>query len=204
MAEQQITIIAAVSDNGVIGRDGKIPWHIPADMKRFQRLTLGHAVVMGRRTWESIPEKHRPLKDRVNIVVSRSHFDDGDDRDRLEAAGRLFEIDGTHLSVWWVNCLSAALEVAKDAPRASGHAFICGGASLYEAALPLADVLELTLVSQKFEGDAYFPYLGENWGETWMQRPPWPWKRVSCEDAGTPLTQGDVPWHHFLRFERRR
>jgi len=128
-----LALVVAVSENGVIGRDGGLPWHIPEDLRHFKQRTLGHAIVMGRRTYDSIG---RPLPGRRNIVVTRQ---------------RSLEIPGCDV----VHSLSEAIELARaggdDEPR------IIGGASLYAESLPLATRLILTEVHQSIEGDTFFP-----------------------------------------------
>jgi dihydrofolate reductase len=131
-----VSIIAAVSDNGVIGRDGGLPWHLPADLKRFKRLTSGHHMIMGRRTWESIGR--RPLPGRPTIVVSR---DPG------------FVAEGAQVA----RSVGQALELA----GAVDEVFIAGGEAIYREALPVADRLYLTRVHTVVEGDTFFPELDE-------------------------------------------
>lgn len=127
----RLVLIAAVARNGVIGKDGGMPWHLPADLQHFKRLTLGHPVLMGRRTWESLG---RPLPGRRNIVISRQPD---------------WQAEGAEHA----DSLHAALQrVSSDA-----LAFIIGGAQLYAQALPLADGLELTEIDQDFDGDTRFP-----------------------------------------------
>ena len=136
----RVVLIAAVAANGVIGRDGDLPWRLPADMRFFKATTTGHHVIMGRKTWDSL---RRPLPDRVNVVVSRS----------------LEETEGATV----VRSFEAALDVA----RAGGEttAFVIGGATLYAAALPIADELRLTLVDAHVDGDVQFPKFGDDWKE---------------------------------------
>jgi dihydrofolate reductase len=129
-----LTIVAAVARNGVIGRRGGIPWHIPEDMARFRALTTGHPVVMGRKTWESLPDRFRPLPGRRNVVVTRTPAWAAEGAER---AGSLDE----------------ALQLLDGAELV----FVIGGAALYAGALPLADELELTEVDLEVDGDAYFP-----------------------------------------------
>jgi dihydrofolate reductase len=126
-----VTIIAARSRNGVIGRGNQLPWRIPEDLKRFKALTLGHAVIMGRKTFASLG---RPLPGRDNIVVTRSAD---------------FSAPGCHV----VPSLEAALAAAG---RAS-EVFVIGGAEIYARAMPLASRLQLTEVDVSIDGDAYFP-----------------------------------------------
>jgi len=127
----RIYLVAAVSLNGVIGASGRLPWHLPEDLKHFKKLTLGHPVIMGRRTWESLG---KPLPGRENIVVSRK-------------AG--FEAPGASVA--------ATLEAAVALCTGEAVAFVIGGAEIYAAALPLADGLVLTEIQKDFEGDTHFP-----------------------------------------------
>lgn len=129
----RITLVAAVSENGVIGRGNALPWHLPADLQRFKRLTTGHAVVMGRKTWESI---RRPLPNRRNIVISSS-------------VG--FQATGATV----VPTFGAAVDAAGDLSQL----FAIGGSRVFEAALPLTDRLEITRVHAQVPGDAFFPKL---------------------------------------------
>jgi dihydrofolate reductase len=134
-----------VAANGVIGARGKLPWHLPEDLKHFKALTLGHPVIMGRKTWESFG---RPLPGRENIVVTRT-------------AG--YEAPGASVAV----SLDAALALCAD----EAVAFVIGGAELYAAALPLAAGLVLTEIHRDYEGDTRFPDFDRRaWRET--QRKP--------------------------------
>lgn len=143
MPKATLTLIAAVARNGVIGIDNRLPWHLPADLKHFKALTLGHTVIMGRKTWESLPDKFRPLPGRRNIVITRNPS--------YRAAGALV-----------ASTLPEALRAAE-----SGEAFVIGGAELYAAALPLADRLQLTEIDADFEGDTRFPAIeGSQWLES--------------------------------------
>ena len=129
-----VSLLAAVARNGVIGSDGTIPWHLPEDLARFRELTTGHTVVMGRRTWDSLPDRFRPLPGRRNIVITRNpdwHTEGA------ERAGSLEQ----------------ALNLASD----EEHVFVIGGAEVYAAALPLADELLVTEIDAEIEGDTYFP-----------------------------------------------
>jgi len=127
----ELHIIAAVAANGVIGAGGGLPWRLPEDLRHFKQLTLGHPVIMGRRTWESIG---KALPGRLNIVVTRQ-------------AG--FAAAGASVA----HSLAAALEVCRDAERA----FVIGGAELYREALAVSDVLELTEIHRDYAGDTRFP-----------------------------------------------
>ena len=143
MPKASLTLIAAVASNGVIGIDQRLPWRLPADLRHFKALTLGHTVIMGRKTWESLPASFRPLPGRRNIVVTRDAS--------YRAAGATV-----------VHSLPAAITAA-----GGGEAFIIGGAELYAAALPLADHLQLTEIDFTFEGDTRFPAIDhDQWRET--------------------------------------
>lgn len=133
-----LTIIAARAANGVIGRDNSLCWYLPEDLARFKRLTAGHAVIMGRKTWESLPAAVRPLPGRQNIVVTR--------QPGYAAVG--------------AQCAASLPDAIQQA--AGRHVFVIGGAQLYAEALPLADVLELTEVSLAPAGDAWFPVINES------------------------------------------
>lgn len=129
-----IVIIAAVAKNGVIGKANALPWHLPEDMKHFKALTTGHAVIMGRKTWESLPPKSRPLPNRHNIVLTRN---------------AAYDAPGATV----VTALDEAIKLG-----AGGTAlFVIGGAELYAHMLPHAQRLELTEIDAAFEGDAHFP-----------------------------------------------
>ena len=131
----QLVLIAAVARNGMIGKDGGMPWHLPADLQHFKRLTLGHPILMGRRTWDSLG---RPLPGRRSIVISR--------QPGWQAAG------AEH-----AESLAAALQRVSDDVSNDALAFVIGGAQLYAQALPLADRLELTEIDHDFDGDTRFP-----------------------------------------------
>ena len=139
----RIALIAAASDNNVIGRDNDLPWHLPDDFRHFKRTTKGHHVIMGRRTWES--QGSKPLPHRVNIVVSSQ---------------RDYRTPGAKL----VCSLSEGLELARAAGE--DELFVIGGTRLYAEALGLADRIYLTRVHTTLEGDAHFPsYESAQWRE---------------------------------------
>ena len=146
MTDPRIVLVAAVADNGVIGRDGDIPWRIPEDMKHFREVTRGNPVVMGRLTYESIG---RPLPQRTNIVVSRTPG---------------WSADGVTVA----ESLEAALDVAREvASLTGGDVMVMGGATIYEAAMAVADVQVLTEVHQAPEGDTFYPDFDRSaWAET--------------------------------------
>jgi dihydrofolate reductase len=130
----ELVLIAAVARNGVIGRDNGLVWHEPLDQKHFRAVTMGCPVVMGRKTWESLPQRFRPLPGRRNLVVTRQP---GYDAPAAETAASL----------------DAALAALAGAPRV----FVIGGAELYALALPLSARLELTEIDADLAGDTHFP-----------------------------------------------
>lgn len=139
-------IIAALAENNAIGKDGKIPWDLPEDMKHFKETTMGNPVIMGRKTFQSFPESVRPLPGRTNIVLTRSGFQPEDE------------------SVKTANSLQEAYEIAEDI---SEKAYIIGGASVYEKTLNDADKMVLTEVHHEVDGDTFFPEWSEkDWEET--------------------------------------
>ena len=139
-----VTILVAASDNGVIGANNKLPWHLPADLKRFKELTMGHPIIMGRKTFESIG---KPLPGRTNIVVTRQK--------EFQACGCMT-----------VHSLEDALLYCEDAQEA----FIVGGAEIYRQALPFADRIYLTRVHRNFDGDTFlFDLDPATWKETSRQ-----------------------------------
>ncbi|TWU30379.1 dihydrofolate reductase [Bythopirellula polymerisocia] len=139
----KIAILVAVSENGIIGREGKLPWHMSADLRRFRRITMEHAILMGRKTWESIG---RPLHGRTSIVISHNK-----------------DYDTGHSEVKVAGDLDEALAIARQADCDQDQAFVIGGAAIYELALPQADRLYFTRVLADVEGDVSFPEV--NWSE---------------------------------------
>ena len=136
---RRISFVVARADNGVIGRDGALPWHIPEDLKHFRRLTMGKPIVMGRKTWDSLG---KALPGRHNIVVSRNPA---------------FAAEGATV----VRSLAAAFEAAEGE-----EAVVIGGAALFAEALPLATRIHLTEVHSTPEGDVTMPPFGDAWRET--------------------------------------
>ena len=146
-----LAVIVAVADNGVIGRNNSLPWHLPEDLRYFKRVTLGKPVVMGRKTFESIG---RPLPGRANIVITRSHG---------------WSVDGASV----VNSLDEALRLAADIAALDGtdELMVIGGAEIYTNAIPLAQRLYLTQVHADVEGDARLPEIDwSRWREVSRER----------------------------------
>ncbi|QNP48157.1 dihydrofolate reductase [Diaphorobacter aerolatus] len=140
----QINLIFARADNGIIGKDGVMPWHLPEDLAHFKELTQGRPVIMGRKTWDSLPERFRPLPDRLNIVVTRQE---------------VWQDEGAKPAT----SLEDALEIAS---QSADTAWVMGGAQIYAQALPLAQRVEVTEIHQAFDGDVQAPSLGPEWKET--------------------------------------
>ena len=143
----RLHLIFARSANGVIGKDGGLPWRLPEDMAHFKRTTSGHPVVMGRKTWDSVPPKFRPLPGRLNIVVTRQANWQADGAVR---AGTLDE----------------AVALCGDA----ADAWVIGGAEVYHQALPMAQTAVVTEIHADYDGDALAPALGPQWRETQRER----------------------------------
>lgn len=145
----EVVIIAAVAKNRVIGKDNQLIWNIPEDMARFKALTAGHTVIMGRKTWESLPPRFRPLPGRRNIVISR-------------------QADYAAPGAETANSLENALKLASTAALV----FIIGGEQIYTQAMAVADRLEITEVDLEPEGDAWFPQTpAVDWEKTAKNTP---------------------------------
>jgi dihydrofolate reductase len=144
----RVVLVAAVAENGVIGVDGRMPWHYPADLRHFKTTTTGHPVVMGRKTYQSIvADLGGPLPDRTNVVLSSRDLD---------------LPDGAVLA----DSLARALELATGAPGGD-TVYVVGGATVYEQFLDRADGMVLTEVPESPDGDTYFPAFDEEeWVET--------------------------------------
>jgi dihydrofolate reductase len=143
----EVVIIVAVAANGVIGADGSIPWHYSEDLRRFKRLTTGHSVIMGRRTYESIlADLGEPLPDRTSIVLTTTDID-------------------APKEVYPVESVDDALQTARE--QATETVFVAGGESVYEQFLPLADRMERTELHEAYTGDTHFPeWESEQWTVT--------------------------------------
>ncbi len=161
----RLNLIVAVARNGVIGRNGALPWRLPEDLAHFKRTTMGNPIIMGRKTWESIG---RPLPGRRNIVVSRSK--------NLAANGAEIAAD-----------LDAALALCADATEA----FVIGGAQLYSAARPRAQRLLVTEIDADFDGDTHWPAIDSaQWRETAREHRPPTVERIFSMDFVTYERRG--------------
>jgi len=135
-----VNIIVATSENNVIGRGNDIPWYIPKDLEHFKKLTTGNTVIMGRKTYESLPKEYRPLPNRVNIVITRDKS--------YQAKGCLV-----------VNSLEEALRKSDN----NREIFIIGGGQIYREGLKFAERIYLTKIHKNISGDTYFPKLNKFW-----------------------------------------
>ena len=140
----KVSLIVAVSKNDVIGKDNDLIWHLPNDMKFFKETTTGHHVIMGRKNFESIPHRFRPLPNRTNIIVTRQSD---------------YIAEGCYV----VNSLEEALEIAKK--NRDKEPFVIGGGQIYKLSLErdLIDRIYLTRINHSFDGDTFFPELNSNW-----------------------------------------
>ena len=139
-----IAHVVAIAQNNCIGKDGTLPWHLPEDLKHFKKVTTGHTVLMGRKTWESLPEKFRPLPNRKNVVVTR--------REGYDVP------EGVDV----YNSIDAALNA-----HAGEDIMIIGGGQIYAQTIDHADTLFITHVHQDVDGDAFFPEIDPTlWKET--------------------------------------
>lgn len=146
-----IALIAAISQNNCIGQHNALPWHIPEDMEHFKNLTKGKAILMGRKTWESLPEKFRPLPGRLNIVITRQ-------KDYPVPKGVLVfdTIDAA--------CTNPELRTQNS------ELMVIGGADIYRQTIDRADTLYITHVNKDVPGDAFFPMIDPTvWKETWRE-----------------------------------
>lgn len=143
----QINLIWAQAHHQVIGLNGTMPWHFPEDLAHFKRMTLGAPVIMGRKTWDSLPVRFRPLPGRMNIVISRQEG---------ALAGQL----GIGLQT------AASLQIALNMACDHADVWVIGGAQIYAQALPLANKIVVTQIDADFAGDAFAPKLDASWVET--------------------------------------
>ena len=139
----KLHLILARARNGVIGNNNTLPWHLPEDLAHFKRTTLGCPVIMGRKTWDSLPSKFRPLPGRLNVVVTRQSD---------------WRADGA--------VVANSLEAACAACPSESTAWVIGGAELYAQALALASTAVVTEIDADYDGDAFSPHFGPEWHET--------------------------------------
>ncbi|MEJ8836262.1 dihydrofolate reductase [Ramlibacter sp. AN1133] len=138
----KIGLVYAQSRNGVIGQGGSMPWHLPEDLAHFKRTTLGAPVIMGRKTWDSVPPRFRPLPGRRNIVITRDAQWHADGAERAASLDEALALGAGADTVW-----------------------VTGGAEVFRLALPRADIAVVTEIDAEFEGDTHAPELGPGWRE---------------------------------------
>lgn len=143
----KIGLIYARAANGVIGKGGVMPWHLPEDLAHFKQVTMGSPVIMGRKTWDSLPPRFRPLPGRRNIVVTR-------------------QADWHAAGAERISSLQDALAICAGQPQV----WVIGGGEIFAQALPFAHVVEVTELERDFEGDTYAPALGAEWIESRRER----------------------------------
>ena len=175
-----LSVIAAVSKNGVIGLDGDMPWRLSSDLKRFKALTMGAPIVMGRKTFESIG---RPLPGRLNIVVTRNYDWAADGVMRVGSLDAALELATAHLE-------SAEPDPNDPEARLADEIFVIGGGEIYAQALAIADLLYVTHVEAEVEGDTHFPAID-----------PAVWEIV--EEEACPAGERDTHAVRFVTYERR-
>lgn len=173
MSRPSVGLIWAESRGGIIGSDGTLPWHVPEDLAHFKELTLGNPVVMGRKSWDALPERFRPLPGRRNIVVTRNP---------------VWRAEGAEVA----HSLDDALELAATSEvEASETTWVIGGAQVFSSAMERADRLEVTEIAALFDGDTTAPVIDENW------------QQVDADPADGWHTSSTGLQYRFLRYARR-
>src|SRR5690554_1475013 len=142
MTQASVGLIWAESEGGIIGSDGTLPWHLPEDLAHFKELTLGSPVVMGRKSWDALPDRFRPLPGRRNIVVTRN---------------AQWQADGAEVA----HSVDEALSLASE--PATATVWVIGGAQIFASAIERADRLEVTQIRERFDGDTTAPAIDESW-----------------------------------------
>lgn len=143
----KVGLIFARAANGVIGKGGVMPWHLPEDLAHFRQVTMGWPVIMGRKTWESLPPRFRPLPGRRNVVVTRNGQWHAQGVERAASLQEALALLQTEAQVW-----------------------VIGGGEIYTQALPLAHRVEVTEIEREFDGDVHAPALGPEWCESHRER----------------------------------
>lgn len=147
----QLNLIYAQARNGVIGYKGSMPWHLPEDLAHFKRMTLGCPVIMGRKSWDSLPPQFRPLPGRTNVVITRQTD---------------WRADGAIPANHMPEALSICEHISIILDPSPEHVWVIGGGQIYAEALPLAKRIVVTEIDADFEGDTFAPKLGAEWLET--------------------------------------
>ena len=144
MTQPSVGLIWAESEGGIIGSDGALPWHLPEDLAHFKELTLGSPVIMGRKSWDALPDRFRPLPGRRNIVVTRN---------------AQWQADGAEVA----HSVDEALSLASEPTTTT--VWVIGGAQIFASAIQRADRLEVTQIRERFDGDTTAPAIDETWRE---------------------------------------
>ena len=143
-----VGLIWAQDEGGVIGVDGSVPWHVPEDLAHFAAVTLGMSVIMGRKTWESLPPRYRPLPGRRNIVISRNPA---------------LQCPGAHVASSLQSALALATPTVPISPTPSPTVWVIGGGQIYRESMAVATRLEVTEIKGRYEGDAHAPEIDRTW-----------------------------------------
>lgn len=179
MAEMEKIILAAVSENNVIGMDGKMPWHIPEDMKHFRKLTIGYPVIMGRKTYESIG---KPLDKRINLVLTKKGKFEENGIKICYSIGDAFEEARMYNGL-----LQDFNQLSKYPHECKNQVYIIGGEQVFRQTIGSADRLELTRIHQNVRGNSFFPEINNGWEE------------ISRQDFPG---QNSVPPYSFVSYKR--
>ncbi|EPR77285.1 Dihydrofolate reductase [Leifsonia rubra CMS 76R] len=159
-----VGLIWAQSEGGIIGSEGAMPWHLPEDLAHFTALTLDSPVIMGRKTWESLPKRFRPLPGRRNIVVTRQTEWCDNGAEVVHTIEEAIELASTSTTSTSTTSTSTTSTLATSTLATSdAHVWVIGGAQIYSQALNYAQRLEITEIRESFEGDTRAPVRGDQW-----------------------------------------
>ncbi|MGD8165894.1 dihydrofolate reductase [Herbiconiux sp. P16] len=183
-----VALIWAEARGGVIGLDGGIPWHLPEDLARFRELTSGGTVVMGRRTWESLPERFRPLPGRRNVVVTRQVGWQAPGADVVHSVDEALG-GASGGTVGDATGRAPDDEAGEGGAGARQTVWVMGGGEIYRQALPLADRLEITEVDLEIDGDTRAPEIGDDWRRTIAPASGWLESRTGLRYRFATLTR---------------
>lgn len=175
MTQASVGLIWAESEGGIIGSDGALPWHLPEDLAHFRELTLGSPVIMGRKSWDALPDRFRPLPGRRNIVVTRNSG---------------WHADGAEVA----HSVDEALALAGEPAPAT--VWVIGGAQIFSSAIGRADRLEVTQIRERFDGDTTAPTVDETWREVATDP-------VSANSKSGWRTSRTGLEYRYVSFERR-
>lgn len=162
----KLHLIFARAANGVIGNHGALPWHLPEDMAHFRRTTMGCPVIMGRKTWDSLPAKFRPLPGRLNVVVTRQTDWHAEGALRANSVAQALELCSAKGNLGNDARLDSGRHAGIDSGAGPTDAWVIGGAGIYAQALPLASSAVVTEIDADFDGDVFAPQFGPQWTKT--------------------------------------